>query len=141
MSSAAALPLAIIVVSGIVYHVAQKLAGAASPWPMLAVAYGAALALALALALANRGAVRLSPGRTEWAAGLLLGLAAFGIEAGFFFAYRAGWKLGSASVITNASVTAVLALVGAVVFREHVTGARAAGLALALGGAALLARG
>jgi drug/metabolite transporter (DMT)-like permease len=138
---AAALPLALIVVSGIAYHVAQKLSGAASPWPLLAVAYGAALALALALALASPGAARPPLGRAEWAAGLLLGLAAFGIEAGFFFAYRAGWKLGSASVITNASVTTVLALVGAVAFREHVTGPRAAGLALALGGAALLARG
>lgn len=137
----AALPLAIIVVSGVVYHVAQKLSGAASPWSMLAIAYGAALALAVVLALANRGAGRPPLGRTEWVAGLLLGLAAFGIEAGFFFAYRAGAKLGSASVITNASVTAVLALVGAVVFREHLTGSRAAGLALALGGAALLARG
>ncbi|SRR6266568_3983239 len=137
----AAVPLAIVILSGIVYHVAQKTAVAASPWPMLAVAYGLALATTIGFALASGDAPRWQLGRTQCLAGLLLGLAAFGIEAGFFFIYRAGWKLASASVIANVSVTAVLALVGVTLFREHLSPLRAAGLALATGGAALIARG
>ena len=51
MSSA--FPLVTVIVAGIVYHLVQKGSGAApSPWPMLAVAYGAAFALAAVLALA-----------------------------------------------------------------------------------------
>jgi drug/metabolite transporter (DMT)-like permease len=137
----AALPLGIIIVSGIVYHVAQKGSGAASPWPMLAVAYGAAFALAIALAVASGRTARWQPGRGELAAGLLLGLAAFGIEAGFFFIYRAGWPLASASVIANISVTAVLAVVGILVFGEHLSAMRVGGLLLAAVGVALLVRG
>ncbi len=137
----AAFLLAIVVASGIVYHIAQKASGAVSPWPMLVVAYGAALALAIGLALASGDVARWHLGRAEWTAGLLVGLAAFGVEAGFFFLYRSGWPLASASVIANASSTAVLALVGIIVFREHVTAVRAAGIVFAAGGAAMIARG
>src|SRR4051812_44180387 len=77
MSSA--MPLAVVIVSGIVYHLAQKAAGGARPWPMLAVAYGAAFALALVLAVASSDAA-VTRGSRERAAGLMLGLAAFGIE-------------------------------------------------------------
>lgn len=139
--SAAALPLAVVIVSGIVYHVAQKGAGAASPWPMLAIAYGAGFALALALALASPHPARWLPVRAEWTAGLLIGLAAFGIEAGFFFIYRSGWPLASASLVANISVNAVLAVVGIIVFGEHLTALRASGLLLAAAGMALLVRG
>jgi len=136
-----ALPLAVVIVAGIVYHVAQKGSGDASPWPMLIVAYATALAMALGLALTSDDPRRWHFGRIECVAGVMIGLAAFGIEAGFFFVYRAGWKLGSASVIANVTCTAVLALIGITVFREHLGATRAAGLALAAGGAALLVRG
>lgn len=137
----AAFPLIVIVASGIVYHLVQKASGAVSPWPMLVVAYGAAFALAVALAVASGDAARWHVGRAEYAAGLLIGLAAFGVEAGFFFVYRSGWQLASASVVANASVTAILAVIGIVVFREHLTAVRAAGILLAAGGAAMIARG
>src|SRR5262249_15447121 len=134
-------PLAVVIVSGIVYHLAQKASGASRPWPMLAVAYGAAFALAVALSLAQGdAAARWQPGR-ERAAGLLIGLAAFGIEAGFYFIYRAAWPLASASVIANVTCTIALALVGAIVFGEPLGAGRAAGIALAATGAALIARG
>src|SRR5262249_46054823 len=83
---AAVLPILVVVVPGTLHHLAQKTAGAATPWPMLAVAYGAALGLTLLGALVT-GAPR--PGRADGVTGLLVGLAAFGIEAGFFFVYRA----------------------------------------------------
>jgi len=136
----AALPLATVIAAGIVYHLAQKAADGASPWPMLAVAYGAAFALTVVLALLSDDQ-RWQPSRADYIAGLLLGLAAFGIEAGFFFVYRAGWPLASASMIANISVAAVLAVIGIVAFGEQLTAPRAAGLALAAAGAALLARG
>ena len=135
------LPIATVIVSGILYHLAQKASGASTPWPMLAVAYGTAFAMTIALAFASRDAGRWEPDRGDWIAGLLIGVAAFGIEASFYFIYRAGWPLSSASVIANVAVTGILALVGILVFGEHLSVARAAGLALAAGGATLIARG
>lgn len=132
--------LVTVIVSGIVYHLAQKLAVAPTPWLMLAIAYATALALTLALAVANGDASRL-PDRGEWVAGLLIGLAAFGIEAGFFYLYRSGWPLASASVIASVSVTAILAIIGIAAFGEHMSVSRAVGLALAASGATLIVRG
>jgi drug/metabolite transporter (DMT)-like permease len=134
------LPLAIVIVSGVVYHLAQKAAGGARPWPMLTVAYGAAFAVTAVLSLASCEPLRWPTARVR-GAGLLVGLAAFGIEAGFFYIYRARWPLASASVIANVTVTGILALIGIIVFREHLSLARAAGLALATAGAALIAKG
>lgn len=131
--------LALLIASGVVYHLAQRASGAVSPWPMLAVAYGAAFALASLLAVTT--GPRWQPGRAELVAGLAVGLAAFGIEAGFFFIYRSGWSLSSASVIANVSVSAILAIVGIAVFGEHLSAARATGLALAAVAAFLIARG
>ncbi|WP_394835748.1 EamA family transporter [Pendulispora rubella] len=138
------LPLATVIGCGVVYHVAQKASGAVSPWPVLTIAYGAAFAVALfmlGLGWWGRGDAVRWPAARDCVASLALGLAAFGIEAGFFFVYRSGWPLSSAQVITNLSVTAVLAVTGIMVFGEHLTGARAVGLALAAGGATLIARG
>jgi drug/metabolite transporter (DMT)-like permease len=134
------IPLAIVVVSGVVYHLAQRNSGGTRPWAMLTVAYGAAFALTAMLALASSDASRW-PASRERSAGLLVGLAAFGIEAGFFYIYRSGWPLASASVIANVSVTAILAVLGIVAFGEQLTALRAAGLGLAAAGAALIARG
>jgi drug/metabolite transporter (DMT)-like permease len=134
-----AFPLVVVIVSAVAYHLAQRAAGhaAASPWPMLAVAYGLAFLVAATLAIlsphsADRGA------RT---AGLWIGLAMLGIEAGFFFVYKAGWPLATASVIGNVSVTLILATIGIVMFGDHLSAARAGGIALAVAGAVLIARG
>ena len=134
-----AFALVVVIVSAVAYHLAQRAAGhsASSPWPMLAVAYGFAFVVAATLAVlsphsADRGA------RTG---GLVVGLAMLGIEAGFFFVYKAGWPLATASVIGNVSVTVILTTIGMVVFGDQLTAARAGGIALAAMGAMLIARG
>jgi drug/metabolite transporter (DMT)-like permease len=133
-------PLVIVILCGCVYHLAQKAAGAARPWTLLAIAYGVAFAVTIVPALAGtRGGW--APSQREWGAGAAIGLAAVGIEAGFFFLYRAGWPLASVSVIANVAVTAILAVAGIAMLGEHLTPARAAGLVLAMAGAALIARG
>jgi drug/metabolite transporter (DMT)-like permease len=131
----------VVIVCGVAYHLAQRGAGATSPWPMLAVAYAAALALSLALGFA-RGPSRFGQAtRGECITGLLIGLAAFGVEAGFYYVYRAGWPLASASVIASLVSTAILALVGITVLGEHLSASRGAGIVLAGLAAVLIARG
>lgn len=136
----AAFPVVLVIASAVVYHLAQKSLGAASsPWPVLALAYAVALGLTLVFALLSGDSLTCLPARPERTAALLIGLGALGVEAGFFFAYRAGWPLASASVIGNATVAVILATVGLLVFGEHLTLTRGAGLGLAITGAVLLA--
>lgn len=133
----AGIPISIIIVSGVAYHLAQKSAGAGNPWPMLAIAYGAAFIISLTLALATSGA---APPRAR-TSGLLLGLAALGIETGFFFLYRSGWSLATAQVLSSTTVAAILAVIGVLVFGEALTFYRVTGIILAAAGATLIARG
>jgi drug/metabolite transporter (DMT)-like permease len=136
----AALSLAIVIVSSIAYHLAQKTSGGLNPWPLLAIAYSVAVTLSIALALVTPGAARW-PLRGEWTGGLILGLAVFGIEAGFFFLYKSGWPLAIASMVASLSVAAILAAIGVLAFGEQLTVVRATGLAFAATGAILLTRG
>lgn len=135
----AAFPVVLVIVSAVVYHLAQKSLGTTtSPWPVLALAYAVALVLTLVLALVSGDDLLRLPARPERTAALLIGLGALGVEAGFFFAYRAGWSLASASVIGNALVTVILATIGILAFGEHLSPTRGAGLGLAVTAAILL---
>jgi drug/metabolite transporter (DMT)-like permease len=105
---------------------------------MLAVASGTAFGIALALASHDHAPA--APSAGGWIAGLLIGLAALGIEAGFYEVYRGGAKLASTSVVASVAVTTILALVGVTAFGEKLTTARAVGLLVAIGGAYLARR-
>ena len=133
------LALVTVILSGVVYHLVQKTSGAARPWGMLSVAYGAAFVLSAALAVAT-GAEGRSVAR-QGATGLLVGLAVFGVEAGFFFVYRSGWPLATTSLVSSLSIAVLLALLGVLGFGEHLSASRVLGLVLALGGVVLMARG
>src|SRR5262249_31205584 len=136
-----AILLSIITVAGVVYHLAQRSARGTNPWIVLVVAYAVALALSVTVALALGAFDHVEYSARDAACGAFIGLAAFGIEAGYLFAYRSGLKLGSASVLAGAAGTTALALIGALVFSERITAGRAIGIALATTGAALVARG
>lgn len=140
-----AVPLVLTVGSGVLYHLAIKgQSGAPSPWAFLTVAYAVALVLSAAAwgvaGLGGGGGAAPCLDRRVWLGAGLLGLAAVGIEVGYFLAYRAGWGLGQVSIVNAGCVAAVLALVGVTLAGEAMSGMRALGLVVALGGVWLLAR-
>jgi uncharacterized membrane protein len=58
--------------------------------------------------------------KTNWSA-LALGIAIVGLEFGYICIYRAGWKIGVASLVANISLACVLLLVGLFVYKEIIT--------------------
>ena len=58
--------------------------------------------------------------KTNWSA-LALGIAIVGLEFGYICIYRAGWKIGVASLVANISLTCVLLLIGLFVYKEIIT--------------------
>ena len=58
--------------------------------------------------------------KTNWSA-LSLGIAIVGLEFGYICIYRAGWKIGVASLVANISLACVLLLVGLFVYKEVIT--------------------
>jgi drug/metabolite transporter (DMT)-like permease len=135
-------PIVMIIFGGVLYHVSQKsVPRAINPFAaiMFAYAIGAALC-AIALSFDRGGATLLdSVKNSNWAV-VTLGVGALIIEVGFLLAYRAGWNISVASVVTNISVALILIPVGLLVFKEHLSLRSAAGIACCLLGLYLISK-
>ena len=58
--------------------------------------------------------------KTNWTA-YALGVAIIGLEFGYICIYRAGWKIGVASLVANISLACVLLVVGYFFYKEVIT--------------------
>jgi drug/metabolite transporter (DMT)-like permease len=125
------IPMVFVVGGGVLYHLSlRSMSAGPSPWMPLALAYGAACLIASLLWWWNRATTPAVEGR-HLGPTLLLAVALIGIEAGYFFAYRAGWAPGRASIVTSVLVAVMLTWIGAMYFGETLTGQRLVGIALA----------
>lgn len=98
---------------------------------MFAYVIGAALC-AIGLAFNRSGATLLDSVKySNWAV-VGLGVGALIIEVGFLRAYRAGWNISLASVVTNISVALILIPIGQLVFKECLSLRSVAGIACCL---------
>jgi drug/metabolite transporter (DMT)-like permease len=132
--------LAAALFGNILYHLMSRSASAGGkPFTMLAIVYALATGLAVTLAVlaeSARPADLLRPlGMPAVAA---LALAVVMIEAGFLWAYGQGAPVSTSSLLVNAGVAVVLALLGVVLFREGVNARLIGGFALALAGVWLI---
>jgi drug/metabolite transporter (DMT)-like permease len=132
-------PVAIIVASTVVYHVAQKsIPAGASPVASLLVSY--AVAVIGTLALLPFFPIRSSFGRSlrelNWASAAV-GLTIVGVELGFLLAYRAGWRIGLGAAVSNSAVAALLLPVGLLAFQERLSGRNVLGVFLCVTGLVL----
>ena len=135
-------PIALVVCSTVIYQLGQRAIPALSNALVATVgAYVVAMSGALALMpFLARGMTAETSWRSLNYGTLLVGLGALGIEIGFLLAYRAGWAISNVSMTANAMVAVALLLIGAIAFREPITAARGAGIALCLAGLWLVTR-
>ncbi len=133
-------PLALTVVGTLLYHLAQKtMPRAVNPFALLAVAFATALALCLLLLLFVERAPLRSMHGLNWSS-LALGFSVVMIEAGYLVAYRSGWKLNRAALISNVAVAILLIPLGTALFQEDVSLRMMAGAVLCISGLILLVR-
>ncbi|KPV49395.1 hypothetical protein SE17_32865, partial [Kouleothrix aurantiaca] len=76
-------------------------------------------------------------GQINWAIAALA-LAVVGIELGFLLAYRAGWGISVAALVTNVAVTILLVPFGLALFAETLAWTQVAGIAICLLGLLLM---
>jgi len=136
------MPIALIVISNVAYHVGQKaVPKAAHPLVATLAMYVVALLTTLALLpFLGPASWRGSGAVAHWSIGLV-GLGIVGIEVGFLLAYRSGWPLATTAVTATTLVALALAPIGVLLFREPLSAPRVAGLLLAISGLWLLGRG
>lgn len=71
---------------------------------------------------------------------IALGVALVGLELGFLWAYRAGWQMNLAALVSNLWVTLLLIPIGFIVFRETLSWQNILGVTLAIVGLVLIGK-
>jgi drug/metabolite transporter (DMT)-like permease len=138
---AMAWPMATIVASFMIYHVAIKaLRPDLHPLAFLVGVYIVALVLTIGLYVAfpNLGPTGVRAGDMIWV--VLLGIALVGIEFGFLMAYRNGWTVSVAPTFSNVTLALIMAPIGLVFLKERLGWQGFVGLALCVLGLILMSR-
>jgi drug/metabolite transporter (DMT)-like permease len=134
--------LVLAVVSTFGYHLVIKLTPATvSPLVSLAVTYATVTVLfAAAAVLAPDGApLRESLRQVNWTALALAGTIV-GLDLGFLLLYRSGFDLSLGQLVTQSVAALMLIIVGVAAFRERLSVANVAGIALCIVGLWLISR-
>ena len=133
-------PIALIVVSNTVYQIcAKSVPGNMNPFASLTVTYlvAAAASAALFYLLGDGGSLIKEYGKLNWAP-WVLGLVIIGLEAGWIYAYQAGWQVSMGFIVQGAVLAVVLLFVGYALYHEAMTWNKLVGVAVCLVGLVLL---
>ena len=131
------------VISNVLYHIFLKiLPSAIQPATSLVILYGSALAVCLLYLLFFPPAEGLlsSFQKISWA-NVGVGLAIVGLELGFILAYRSGWNVSLAGIVSASAVAIILLPIGIIAFREKVSPLNLLGVALCIAGLVLVNTG
>lgn len=69
----------------------------------------------------------------NWAT-IVLGIVITGLEVGFIFAYKVGWKVSTLATVSNALLAVILIFVGPIGFHESITWSKVLGVVICLVG-------
>jgi multidrug transporter EmrE-like cation transporter len=136
-------PWLVLAVAGTVgYHLVLKVTpSGVNPVVSLAVSYGlVTLVLAAAALLAPDGApLRDALRQVNWTA-LALALAIIALDFGFLLLYRSGFDVSLGQLVTQSAAALLLIFLGVALFREKLSPANLAGVALCVVGLWLVSR-
>ena len=133
-------PIALVVLSNTLYQVcAKSVPGGMNPLASLTVTYlvGTIVSCVLYFIL-NRDANLLREIRlTNWAP-IVLGIVIVGLEVGFIYAFRAGWQISMAQIVSSSVLAVILIFVGYLLYHEAITWNKIVGIIICLTGLVLI---
>ena len=133
-----ALPVMMILLGGVVYHLAQKTTPArVDPFMSLFASFSLAALACLAITIGEGRAFVAEIRKLNWTA-LALAAALVAIESGYLIGYRNGLKLNITSLACNTAIAVALFAIGVLAFKEGISPRVAAGGVLCLIGLALM---
>jgi drug/metabolite transporter (DMT)-like permease len=136
----ASVALLIALAGNLLYHLVMRSAPKSiGAFSFLAVAYLVAGLVSLGIAMRYEAFTVGSLSRVMHPSAFGIALAALVIEAGYLIAYRNGAAIGSASLLVNATVAVLLAIVGYVAFREKLSAQAIVGIVITAVGVLTLA--
>lgn len=132
--------ITITIVSNVFYHVIQKVTPQdVNPVLSLAVSYlvSAVICFVLLPFFPLKEGLRESLGKLNWTS-VALALTLVGLELGFLLAYRAGWIVSMAGLVSNATVSLLLLPVGMALFSDKLSGTNMIGVLVTVVGLVLM---
>ena len=127
-------PIALIVLSNTLYQIcAKSVPDGMNPFASLTVTYlvGAVVSGILYFALGTNTNLLKEYGRLNWAP-VVLGVVIVGLEAGYIFAFKAGWQVSTTQVVQAAILAGVLLFVGYLLYHEALTWNKILGIIICL---------
>ena len=127
-------PIALIVLSNTVYQIcAKSVPGRMNPFASLTVTYlvGALASVVLYYTLGSRGNLLREFGKLNWAP-FAMGIVIVGLEAGWIYAYKAGWQVSTGFIVQSAFLAAVLLIAGYFIYHESLTWNKIVGVVICL---------
>ena len=129
-------PIALLVLSNTVYQIcAKSLPKEINPFASLTVTYliGAIASLILFFLLGDGDGLIKEYSRLNWSP-FVLGFVIVGLEAGWIFAYKAGWQVSTGFIVQSAFLAFTLLLTGFFLYHEALTWNKLVGVAICLVG-------
>lgn len=129
-------PIALVVFSNVFYqNAAKSVPKEMDAMASLTVTYLVAAACSTVLFFARNphGSLLQEYGRLN-PAPVLLGISIVGLEAGYIYAYKAGWPVSTASIVQSAFLAVALLFAGALLYQEAITAQKVLGVAICLVG-------
>ena len=129
-------PMALVVGSNIIYQICAKaVPKEINPFASLIITYlmGAAACAVLYFALGSDGNLMKEFGKLNWAS-FVLGIVIVGLEAGWIYAYKAGWQVSTGFIVQSAFLAVVLLFVGFLLYHEALTWNKLLGIVICLVG-------
>ena len=133
-------PIALVVLSNTLYQVcAKSVPDGMNPLASLTVTYliGAVISCAMYYIL-NRDANLIREIRLLNWAPIVLGIVIVGLEVGFIYAFRAGWQISTAQIVSSAVLAVILIFVGYLLYHEAITWNKIIGIIVCLAGLILI---
>jgi drug/metabolite transporter (DMT)-like permease len=134
--------MVLLVLSATAYQLAAKFVPSGlSPWHVFTIVYiiGALLCMVAGFIDTSKQTFWETLRGANWAV-FLLGFAVVGIEIGYLFAFRAGWKLSITGVVANAAAAALMFPIGVLLLKERLTTLNIVGVVVAIIGLFLIVR-
>ena len=129
-------PIALVVLSNVVYQICAKSAPEGmNPFASLTITYlvGAAASAVLYFVLNQGGNLIKEYGKLNWAP-FILGIVIVGLEAGWLYAYKAGWQVSTGFIVQSSFLAVILIFVGYSLYHEALTWNKLVGVAICLVG-------
>lgn len=116
-------PVLLVVLSNTVYQICTKgVPENMNPFASLIITYlvGATVAFIMFLILGDSRDILTELKKANWTS-FVLGIVLVWLEVGFIYAYKAGWKVSAAQIVTSSILGVILIVVGYVGYKEAIT--------------------